>query len=173
MNYPLDVELNELLEDAIGDVVSQMEDAIENIRRYSQPRLVHTVDVDIQELLAEQKAVALVFTTADVKKLRPDLTDEQTWEILQMFEAAAEDCPDPLYETMSQIADMHFPKHRKLKLAEVGKIIEDYDPHGDERENLVDLLTDLMHWGKGFGEPFDEFRGSAEMHFAAETKKGA
>ena len=62
---------------------------------------------------------------------------------------------------MSQIADMHFPKHRKVKLAEVGKIIADYDPNGDERENLVDLLTDVMHWCEGFGEPFQEFGGTA------------
>ena len=72
-----------------------MENAIESIRRFSQPRLIHTVDVDIHELLAEHKAVALVFTIADVKKLRPDLTDEQAWEVLQMFESAVEDVPTP------------------------------------------------------------------------------
>ena len=173
MNYPLDVEINEPLEAAIGDIVSQMEDAVENIRRYSQPRLMHTVDVDVHELLADHKAIALVFTLTDVKKQRPDLKDEQAWEVLQLFEAAAEDCPDPMYETIHQLADMHFPRKRQGKPEVVGKVIADYDPNGDERENLVDLLADAMLWCKGFGEPFDEFLGSARMHFARETKEGA
>jgi hypothetical protein len=129
-------------------------------------------EVDIHDLLAEQKAVGLVFTIADVKKLRPDLTDEQAWEVLQMFEVAAEDCPDPLHETISQIADMHYPKRRKAKPSEVAKIIADYG-NGCERENLVDLLTDTMHWCKGFGEPFEEFSSSAAVHFDEETEKGA
>lgn len=130
-------------------------------------------EVDIHELLAEKNAIALVFTIDDVKKIRTDLTDNQAWEVLQMFEAAAEDCPDPMHETMSQIADMQFPRKRKARPSEVARIIADYDPHGDERENLVDLLTDAMHWCEGFGEPLDEFLATAKMHFKDETKKGA
>jgi hypothetical protein len=53
----------------------------------------------------------------------------------------------------------------------VGRIIADYNPNGDERENLVDLLTDAMHWCLMFDEPFSEFYHSARMHFAAEVRE--
>jgi len=51
-----------------------------------------------------------------------------------------------------------------------GQIIGHYGD-GDERENLVNLLADLMHWCEGFGEPFDEFYGSAKIHFAEEPNR--
>ena len=56
-------------------------------------------------------------------------------------------------------------RHARSKAAE---IIAGYGD-GDERENLVDLLADAMHWCDGFGEPFDEFCGTAGVHFAQEV----
>ncbi len=38
----------------------------------------------------------------------------------------------------------------------------------DDRTNLIDILTDAMHWCCEAGEEFDEILRIAEMHFSAE-----
>ena len=46
-----------------------------------------------------------------MQRIRPDLTDNQAWEVLSEFErAACNDCTDPMYETMQDLADMSYPK---------------------------------------------------------------
>lgn len=176
MIFSLDIDLSDTVDEIASNILDEVDEAIGTVRRLSNEPVRHTEEVDIHDLLARHQAIALVFTIEDVKKLRPHLADGQAWAVLQMFEAAAEDCPDPMHETIIQLADMEYPKHRKAKLAEIGKIVANYDPHGDERENLVDMLTDLLHWCQSFGEPLDEFLATARMHFAEEMKphmKGA
>jgi len=40
-------------------------------------------DIDIDALLADRKQIALIWSIEDVQEVRPDLTDEQAWEVLQ------------------------------------------------------------------------------------------
>ncbi len=83
MSYVLDIELNEPLEAAIDDIIGEVEEAIENIRKYREPRLMHPVNVDIGELLADHHAIGIVWDIEHVKDQRPDLSDHQAWEVLQ------------------------------------------------------------------------------------------
>jgi hypothetical protein len=39
--------------------------------------------IDIHALLAERQQIALIWSIADVQHLRPDLDDDQAWEVLQ------------------------------------------------------------------------------------------
>lgn len=39
--------------------------------------------IDIHELLAERKQIAAIWCLEDVQAVRPDLTDDQAWEVLQ------------------------------------------------------------------------------------------
>ncbi len=39
-------------------------------------------DIDIHALLAERKQIALIWSIEDVQETRPDLTDDQAWEVL-------------------------------------------------------------------------------------------
>jgi len=39
-------------------------------------------DIDINALLAQRKQIALIWSVEDVQELRPDLTDDQAWEVL-------------------------------------------------------------------------------------------
>jgi hypothetical protein len=41
------------------------------------------LDIDIHELLAEQCQIAVVWSIEDVHQVRPDLTDDQCWEVLE------------------------------------------------------------------------------------------
>ena len=77
MSYTIDIDIGEPIENALDEIMNGLEEAVENIRRCSRPEIIHDYNVDVHELLAEHKAVALVFAIADVKKLRPDLTDAQ------------------------------------------------------------------------------------------------
>jgi len=110
MTYVLDIELNEPLEAAIDDIIGEVEEAIENIRKYREPRLIHPVDVDIGELLAEHQAIGIVWDIEHVKDQRPDLGDHQAWEVLQECQGCWERLNDPMLETIRQVADNLFPK---------------------------------------------------------------
>jgi hypothetical protein len=40
-------------------------------------------DRDIHELLAKRRHVAVIWSTEDVQNVRPDLDDDQAWDVLQ------------------------------------------------------------------------------------------
>ena len=44
-------------------------------------------DIDIYALLAERKQIALIWSVEDVQEVRPDLTNEQAWEVLQQVKS--------------------------------------------------------------------------------------
>ena len=128
------------------------------------------VDIDLHAALQENHQIAHIWNVADVKSVRPHLSDEDAWEVLQAVESQLDSEHGITWTTIRDAADDLFPAQRKERSAKMAQLIADYDPHGDERENLVDLLADSMHWCEGFGEPFDEFCDSARMHFDAERK---
>jgi hypothetical protein len=41
---------------------------------------------DIYNILASRRQIAIVWSTHDVQEVRPDLTDDQAWEVLQQVE---------------------------------------------------------------------------------------
>jgi hypothetical protein len=42
-----------------------------------------TKDINIHALLAERKQIAAIWSIEDVQQVRPDLTDEQAWQVLE------------------------------------------------------------------------------------------
>ncbi len=42
-----------------------------------------TDEIDIQAVLAERRQIAAIWSIEDVQELRPDLTADQAWEVLQ------------------------------------------------------------------------------------------
>ncbi len=129
MNYPLDIELNDPLEAAIDDIIGEVEEAIDNIRKYHTPRLMHQVDVNIDELLADHHAIGIVWDVHHVMDQRPDLNHEQAWEVLQQCQNGWERLNDPMLETIRQHADDLFLKLKgkaalRAQLARIEKRIE-------------------------------------------------
>ena len=41
------------------------------------------IDIDIHELLAQHRQIAHIWSVEDVQSVRPDLTEDQAWEVLQ------------------------------------------------------------------------------------------
>jgi hypothetical protein len=40
-------------------------------------------DIDIHSILSEHRQIAIIWSIHDVQQIRPDLTDDQAWEVLQ------------------------------------------------------------------------------------------
>ncbi len=173
--YSMEIDTDAFTEEAIDGIIGEVEEAIENIRKYHPSGDKATQDVDIDELLAEHQAIAIIWDIQHVKDQRPDMDDEQAWEVLQECQQCHDRLNDPMLETIRQVAERLYPQQRLERRGKAAGIIAGYGT-GDERANHVDLLTDTMHWCQGFGKPFDEFCDTARAHFAEETKtseKGA
>jgi len=110
MTYALDIEISGPLEDAIDNVLIEMEEAIENIRRYRPEKVTHLEDVDIDDLLADHQAIGIVWEVQHVIDQRPDLKHEQAWEVLQECQRSWDRLNDPMLETIRQVADNLFPQ---------------------------------------------------------------
>jgi hypothetical protein len=129
MTYTLDIQLNDPLEDAIDAIIGEIEEAIENIRKYRPENITHSVDVDIDELLADHQAIAIVWDIQHIRDHRPDLTDAEAWEVLQECQRSWDRLNDPMLETIRQVADNPFPQPQgkaalRAYLARIEKRIE-------------------------------------------------
>jgi len=43
-------------------------------------------DIDVYALVAQRRQIAIIWSIEDVQEMRPDLTDEQAWKVLQLVE---------------------------------------------------------------------------------------
>lgn len=173
MSYPIEIEIDEPHTEVIDELLTEMEHCIMDIRdrwENTADRIVHTVDLN--DLLADRDAIAFVWDIHNVKHQRPDLSDELAWKVLQECKQDPQ-CFDRLDDIVREVildaADRLHPQRRQVRSSKAAEVIANYG-NGDERENLVDLLTDAMHWCESFGEPFEEFFGTARLHFDEETK---
>jgi hypothetical protein len=53
-----------------------------NISRYLQEGSGPQIEIDLDELLEQNRLIAHVWAIEDVQKVRPDLSDDQAWEVL-------------------------------------------------------------------------------------------
>jgi|SRR6266852_5964287 len=171
--YPLQITLEDLAEDTVDQIAGEIEEAVENIRKYYGGAVTHTEDVDIDELLAEHGAAAVVWTADNIRKIVPHLNDAQALAVI-------EDCfrifnPDETAnrEMIFQAAARLFPTlSREQRFRRADTAINAYGK-GDARENLVDLLADAMHWCDDMDEPFEEFCATARVHYDVERNPKA
>jgi hypothetical protein len=109
----------------------------------------HTVSLD--DLLDGQRAAALTFTAADVKERRPDLTDEQAWEVarigrddfvrerchLDYLECTADALfPSVKRQALDRVYGLKFRVRERLSAAEAA--------HPERRES-TDRLREWLH----------------------------
>ena len=57
--YPLEITLEHVAEETVDQIAVEIEEAVENIRKYHGGAITHTEDVDIDELLARHGAAAI------------------------------------------------------------------------------------------------------------------
>ena len=66
--------------------------------------------VDPRELLAKHRMIGIVWCIQDVQAVRPDLTDDQAWEVLQEVEHRHDADLGISWTTLEIFADERFPK---------------------------------------------------------------
>lgn len=84
------------------------EPALRAAIRQAQPEEL-PYEIDVHELLASRKQVAVIWSVEDVQSVRPDLTDEQSWEVLKECNSR-HDCEIGMnWMSIDYMADELFP----------------------------------------------------------------
>ena len=47
--------------------------------------MTHTQKIDIEAVLSERREIAIIWSIEDVTEVRPDLSEDQAWEVLQLI----------------------------------------------------------------------------------------
>jgi hypothetical protein len=86
-------------------------------------------ELDIDDLLAANQLIGIVWNVQLVLDERPDLTDDQAWTVLQACQPHFEEVTDAMREIIRQQADGLFPKLKgktalRAQLARIEKRIE-------------------------------------------------
>jgi len=66
-------------------------------------------DVDFHELLAKVGRIAVIWSIEDIKDIRPDLSDEQAWDVLEEVERKHDAEYGINWDTLEDFADQMFP----------------------------------------------------------------
>jgi hypothetical protein len=69
----------------------------------------YELEMDIHELLDEHRAIADIWTAADVLHVRPDLDDDQAWHVLQVVQKRYDAQCGITWETLEYVADELYP----------------------------------------------------------------
>lgn len=66
-------------------------------------------DNSIHEMLADRHEIALIWSTQDVLKVRPDLSSESAWEVLQACERQHDALVGMSWDVIRCVANELFP----------------------------------------------------------------
>jgi|ThiBiot_300_plan_2_1041538.scaffolds.fasta_scaffold17784_1 hypothetical protein len=83
ITHTLSIDLDDALEEELDGVLGEIEGFLDGLRERSWRIPPLRVVVDIPELLAKSRSVALIWTVEDVLAQRPDLGDDQAWQVLR------------------------------------------------------------------------------------------
>lgn len=65
--------------------------------------------IDVNELLEERRQIAIIWGTEDIKDVRPDLNEDQSWQVLQLCNKR-HDCNDGFtWDLIEYVANHLFP----------------------------------------------------------------
>ena len=140
----------------------------------------HEIEIDVHQLLDENRHIAHIWGIDDVRHLRPDLSADQAWEVLQTVERRLNSEFGINWDFIRDTADELYPK-RDLppdpecknddRAAWAGKAIAIFrkETGTDDHDALCDLLCDLMHWADRVPHDFESALNRARYHYGAET----
>jgi len=69
----------------------------------------------LHELLAQRREIALIWSVEDVLEVRPDLSEESAWAVLQRCERCHDANVGLSWETIQCVADELFPSSTRTK----------------------------------------------------------
>ena len=68
--------------------------------------------IDLYDLLYERRQIAHIWSIEDVLEVRPDLSEEQAWEVLQKVDAKKDASVGITWDTLRLHADWLFPEEQ-------------------------------------------------------------
>lgn len=146
----------------------KMEASIDVDALFETAHLPDDFELELDELLQQNRIIAHLWTIDDVREVRPQLTDDQAWEVLQECEDRLDSTVGINWDQIEQTADDLFGAETQ-RLVRFNEFVEDYT--GSEAEtNLVDLLADAMHWCRIHDADFEDSLATARLHFQTEVK---
>ena len=83
ITHTLSIDLHEPLEEELDGLLGEIEGFLDGLRERPWRIPPLRVVVDVPELLANSKRVALIWTVEDVLAQRPGLSDDQAWQVLR------------------------------------------------------------------------------------------
>ena len=99
----------------------------------------HEFDIDLHETLAENRQIAHIWGIGDVQDLRPDLDDDQAWQVLQDVERRLDSQYGISWDTIEIVADELFgPKPNPRWHGRIDLTVE-----GCDRDEAIEHFTGL------------------------------
>lgn len=84
-------------------------------------------DIDVHELLAENRQIAHIWGIDDVKQQRPDLGDDEAWAVLQAVEEQLDSSHGITWDTVKLIADELYPEKTERRWqGRIDVLVENY-----------------------------------------------
>lgn len=162
----LTLNLVDVLTDALGETVHvPTEIDLANLFEF---HAAQEFELDIDDLLHDNRMIGHLWSIPDVRSIRPDLSDEQAWQILQHLDQQYDGSLGMSWNDLKRVAEQLFGTETGPRVARCETAIAGY---GDDlpESNLIDFLSDAMHWCQASGLDFDAKLDMARGHFSAET----
>jgi hypothetical protein len=128
-------------------------------------------ELDLYELLDEQHAIALIWTTEQVRNHHGHLTEEQAWAVLKECERNYKGEEGLTWDDIAEVVTERYPDPADLqddRASRCHKVLETYTDF-DPRTNLEGFLTDARHWCDRHDENFSELNHRAYEHYLEEV----
>lgn len=165
----LNLNLRKLLEDSLGGPQASVPADIElgdlfEFNEYKEAAL------DLHNLLAEQRLIAAVWSVPDVLEVRPDLSEDQAWEVLQRCQGEHDRRIGICRQVVARTADALFGTGNKRRASRCQAVLATYNDQWDAEANLIDLLADARHWCDREERDYGKLDRLAHEHYLAELE---
>lgn len=124
--------------------------------------------VDIYEFLHDNRMIGHLWGVTDVQSVRPDLNGDQAWQVLQHLDEQYDSGLGVSWNDLKRVAEQLYGAATTRRAARCESAIANYGKDLPE-SNLIDFLTDAMHWCQSNGLSFDGKLELARDHFSAES----
>ncbi|MFO0901196.1 MAG: hypothetical protein U0836_27535 [Pirellulales bacterium] len=167
----LSLKLRDLLVDLLGGSRTNLMANID-LDDLFDLRIDRPAEIELDELLAEQRLIATVWSVPDVVELRPDLSATQAWEVLQRCRAEYDPVVGLCRQIVARTADALFGTGNLHRAERCQQVLANYNDEWDVEANLVDLLADARHWCDREERDFGKLDRLAHEHYLAELEGG-
>jgi hypothetical protein len=110
MKYTINIKAGELVATTSDAIRYTQEATLAGILGAVLNDVGFRLEIDLDELLAGDSRIAHVWATDDVRQLRPDLDDDQAWDVLQEVADRLDSNFGITWNTLEMIANELYPE---------------------------------------------------------------